>query len=112
MDTPLLSGIDHIYLSVTDMEVSEAFYDRVMQALGLRKGDKAIAVCYRKLIDCQAAPTPPKHYPEYHPEYYATFFSDPDGVRLEVVSRTSYLLQLADRCNEFDRVLIPLQGLD
>ncbi len=158
MDTPLLSGIDHIYLSVTDMEVSEAFYDRVMQALGLRKGDKAIAgerhahyvspnfqltirparthvphdpyapglhhlcfqtqtdadvdVCYRKLIDCQAAPTPPKHYPEYHPEYYATFFSDPDGVRLEVVSRTSYRQQLADRWNEFDRFLNPLQGLD
>ena len=30
--------------------------------------------------------TDPRHYPEYHPDYYATFFSDPDGIRLEVVN--------------------------
>jgi catechol 2,3-dioxygenase-like lactoylglutathione lyase family enzyme len=28
----------------------------------------------------------PRLWPEYHPEYYATFFLDPDGVRLEVAS--------------------------
>jgi catechol 2,3-dioxygenase-like lactoylglutathione lyase family enzyme len=29
---------------------------------------------------------PPRHWPEYHPAYYATFFLDPDGLRLEVAS--------------------------
>jgi hypothetical protein len=29
----------------------------------------------------------PRLYPEYNPDYYATFFSDPDGIRLEVVAR-------------------------
>ena len=28
--------------------------------------------------------TPPRLYPEYAPDYYATFFTDPDGIRLEI----------------------------
>ena len=35
-------GLDHLYLSVSDLARSEAFYDPVMQLLGFRKGDKAI----------------------------------------------------------------------
>ena len=38
-----ISGLDHIYVSVSDFEASERFYDRVMAALGFRKGDRAIA---------------------------------------------------------------------
>jgi len=30
--------------------------------------------------------SPPRAYPEYHDDYYATFFDDPDGLRLEVVN--------------------------
>lgn len=30
--------------------------------------------------------TEPKYYPEYAEDYYATFFNDPDGIRLEVVA--------------------------
>jgi glyoxylase I family protein len=30
--------------------------------------------------------TEPRYYPEYAPDYYATFFADPDGVRLEVTN--------------------------
>jgi len=29
--------------------------------------------------------TPPRDYPEYVPGYYAVFFSDPDGLKLELV---------------------------
>lgn len=36
-------GLDHVYLAVRDMARSESFYDRVMEVLGFRKGDKAIA---------------------------------------------------------------------
>ena len=28
----------------------------------------------------------PRHYPEYAPDYYATFFDDPDGIRLEIMN--------------------------
>ena len=30
--------------------------------------------------------TQPRYYPEYAPDYYATFFDDPDGVRLEITN--------------------------
>lgn len=30
--------------------------------------------------------TPARLYPEYAPDYYATFFTDPDGVRLEITN--------------------------
>jgi glyoxylase I family protein len=30
--------------------------------------------------------TEPRYYPEYAPNYYATFFEDPDGIRLEVMN--------------------------
>jgi hypothetical protein len=28
----------------------------------------------------------PQLYPEYAPDYYASFFADPDGIRLEVTN--------------------------
>ncbi|HUI08185.1 MAG TPA: VOC family protein [Verrucomicrobiae bacterium] len=31
-------GIDHIYINVSDLRRSEGFYDKVMKALGFRKG--------------------------------------------------------------------------
>jgi catechol 2,3-dioxygenase-like lactoylglutathione lyase family enzyme len=34
---PEIIGIDHIYIAVSDLAVSETFYDRVMTILGFRK---------------------------------------------------------------------------
>jgi len=31
---------------------------------------------------------PPAEYPEYAPDYYAVFFSDPDGLKFELVHMT------------------------
>ena len=36
-------GIDHIYLTVSDVDRAERFYDDVMKLLGFRKGDNPIA---------------------------------------------------------------------
>jgi glyoxylase I family protein len=36
---PEIIGIDHIYVSVSDLKISERFYDVVMQALGFRKNE-------------------------------------------------------------------------
>lgn len=38
-----ITGLDHIYLSVSDMAVSEAFYDSVFRLLGFKKGDARVA---------------------------------------------------------------------
>ena len=38
------------------------------------------------LGDLGIAATAPRYYPEYAPDYYATFFEDPDGIRLEIVA--------------------------
>jgi catechol 2,3-dioxygenase-like lactoylglutathione lyase family enzyme len=38
--------------------------------------------------------TEPRLYPEFAPDYWATFFADPDGIRLEV---TNYRQERRDR---------------
>jgi len=42
----------------------------------------------------------PKRYPEYAADYYASFFSDPDGLRLEV---TNYRDERRKRHDEWDK---------
>jgi len=59
-------GLHHLCLRVE----GEAEVDRVASAL------RALG------IDASA----PRHYPEYAPDYYATFFDDPDGIRLEIMN--------------------------
>ena len=36
-------GLDHLYVTVSDFQRSERFYDAVMERLGFRKGDTPIA---------------------------------------------------------------------
>ena len=50
-----VTDIDHIYLAVSDLTVSESFYDRVMPALGFRKnrfkiGDDPHVQYYNRLF--------------------------------------------------------------
>jgi glyoxylase I family protein len=127
-----VTALDHLYVSVADLSVSEAFYDPVMRLLDFRKGTGAVAgephlhyynrvlhytlrparskaphdpyaaglhhVCLRvqthedvdnamrALRDLGISATEARAYPEYGPDYYATFFQDPDGIRLEIVA--------------------------
>lgn len=134
-------GIDHIYIAVSDLDRSEAFYDRVFcEALSFHKnkftlgGDSHIQYfnrhfgyvlrpsrnpaahdsyspglhhfCFRvdSVADVAAVATQlrgtgiaaskAKLYPEYASDYWATFFTDPDGIRLEV---TNYRLERRER---------------
>jgi len=139
-------GIDHIYIAVSDLGRSEAFYDRAMPALGFRKNTFAIGgdphvqyfnrhfgfvlrpartripydpyapglhlFCLRvegkeevedaaaKLRAAGIDASDPKRYPEYAADYYASFFSDPDGLRLEV---TNYRDERRKRLDEWDK---------
>jgi len=130
---PEVIGIDHIYITVSDLARSEVFYDAVLRdCLSFRKnsftlgGDPHVQYfnrhfgyvlrparattqhdaytpglhhfCLRveSIADVQEtarqlraagiAASEATHCPEYAPDYWATFFSDPDGLRLEVTN--------------------------
>src|SRR6185295_15876536 len=49
--------------------------------------------------------TEPRLYPEYAPDYYAVFFTDPDGIRLEIVAQRrvrSLIVEHWERLTEFE----------
>eukprot|EP01137_Pigoraptor_chileana_P011941 Opistho-2@63601 len=141
-------GIDHIYITVSDLARSEAFYDRVLlQTLGFRKNRFALNgephvqyynrlfgyvlrparrsnahdsyapglhhFCLRvdSIADVQAVATELRaagiaaseasHYPDYAADYWATFFEDPDGLRLEV---TNFRQERRERMTQWDRL--------
>jgi glyoxylase I family protein len=138
-------GIDHIYITVSDLQRSEAFYDRVLlEALSFRKnkftlgGDPHVQYfnrhfgyvlrptrnssehdpyspglhhfCLRvesvadvvavanQLRAAGVEASEAKLYSEYAPDYWATFFTDPDGIRLEV---TNYRQERRDRHDQW-----------
>lgn len=150
-----VTALDHIYVTVTDIDSSERFYDSVMKVLGFRKGTKPINnerhlhyfnpvtqytirpakqpatrhdpyspglhhVCFRvpSQIDVDAAAqalsqlgvevTNPKFYPEYAADYYATFFSDPDGIRLEIVAHRRLRSLILEKWHELTEFEDPL----
>jgi len=130
-----VTALDHLYIAVSDLAASEAFYDPVMRLLDFRKGTGSIAgeshvhyynrvmhytirpargevpfdpyavglhhVCLRvptrEDVDAVARDlgtlgieaTEPRAFPEYDADYYATFFEDPDGIRLEIVAEVA-----------------------
>ena len=139
-------GIDHLYLSVSDLARAEVFYDAVLiEVLGFRKnrftlGDdphiqyynrhfgyvlrparkatphepyapglhhfclrvNSIAEVEEVATALQArgiAASPARCYPEYAPDYWASFFTDPDGIRLEV---TNYRAERRARHDRWD----------
>ena len=47
----------------------------------------AVDAAFAKLGALEVAASAPRLYPEYNPDYYATFFADPDGIRIEIVAR-------------------------
>jgi catechol 2,3-dioxygenase-like lactoylglutathione lyase family enzyme len=142
-------GIDHIYITVSDMARSEDFYDRAMTVLGFRKNKFAIGgdphiqyfnryfgyvlrparssephdsyspglhhLCLRvesaedvrSIADGLRAAgidaTQAKLHPGYAADYWATFFADPDGIRLEV---TNYRQERRERHDSWDQLPI------
>ncbi len=62
----------------------------------------------RALREVGVEATDPKFYPEYAPDYYATFFSDPDGIRLEVVANRRLRSLIRDKWHELTEFEDPL----
>jgi catechol 2,3-dioxygenase-like lactoylglutathione lyase family enzyme len=48
--------------------------------------ERAVDRAARELVALGVSATPPRLYPEYSADYYATFFEDPDGIRLEITN--------------------------
>jgi catechol 2,3-dioxygenase-like lactoylglutathione lyase family enzyme len=63
---PYAPGLHHFCLRVNDA-ISVDRAARELRALGVDASE-------------------PRLCPEYAPDYYATFFSDPDGIRLEITN--------------------------
>ena len=60
-----------------------------------------VAAVARQLQVAGIAATDAALYPDYAPDYWATFFSDPDGIRLEV---TNYRQERRDRHDKWNEI--------
>jgi glyoxylase I family protein len=88
---PYAPGLHHLCLQVA----TNGDVDKLAKLLG----DAGIAV------------SQPAFYPEYADDYYAIFFSDPDGIRLEVVARRAQRNKIVARWNELTTFLNPFANL-
>ena len=62
----------------------------------------------RGLRELGVSVTEPTSYPEYDPDYYATFFEDPDGIRLEIVAEVERRRLIRDHWSELTEFENPL----
>jgi glyoxylase I family protein len=146
---PEVIGIDHIYIAVSALTISERFYDTVMiETLGFKTNRFSIGgephiqyfnrhfgfvlrparssaehdvyapglhhLCLRvnSIEDVTASAerlnaqgiraTPAQLFPDYAPDYAATFFEDPDGLRLEI---TNYRAERRARHDHWESVV-------
>jgi catechol 2,3-dioxygenase-like lactoylglutathione lyase family enzyme len=88
---PYAPGLHHVCFQVADEE--------------------AVREAQRRLLALGVAASEPRLYPEYSPDYYATFFEDPDGIRLEIVARMAYREEVARRFADFTVFLNPVKEL-
>ncbi len=61
------------------------------------------------LRDIGVDATPPKLCPEYAADYYATFFTDPDGIRLEIVALRKMRALVRDHWDELTEFEDPIR---
>jgi catechol 2,3-dioxygenase-like lactoylglutathione lyase family enzyme len=50
------------------------------------EGEADVDTAFEGLTAAGIEATPPQAYPDYAPDYRATFFADPDGIRLEITN--------------------------
>jgi hypothetical protein len=73
--------------------------------------EDAVREAHARLAALGVESSAPRRYPDYNPDYYATFFTDPDGIRLEIVARTPYRDEVVRRWDDFRPVVNPLADL-
>lgn len=65
------------------------------------QGEKEVKDAASMLKKQNISVSEPKRYPEYAPDYFAVFFTDPDGVRLEI---TNYRQERRERHDDWDKI--------
>ncbi len=86
---PYRPGLHHLCFRVaTTADVDEAA--RALRGLGIDASE-------------------PRLYPEYAADYYATFFADPDGIRLEIVAHRKGRTLVRDHWERLTEFENPLQ---
>jgi glyoxylase I family protein len=65
------------------------------------ESEKEVQEAARKLKEKGISAGEPKQYPEYAPDYFAVYFSDPDGIRLEI---TNYRRERRQRHDNWENV--------
>ena len=88
---PYAPGLHHLCLQVAD--------------------NAAVDDAARLLRGAGIAATEPAFYPEYADDYYAIFFSDPDGIRLEIVARRARRKLWVERWDEMTSFTKPFENL-
>jgi glyoxylase I family protein len=61
------------------------------------EGEREVDQVARALNARGVGATTPRYFTEYAPDYYATFFEDPDGIRLEVTNFRAERKERMDR---------------
>jgi len=84
-------GLHHLCLQAADRDTVDAL-EKALRELGVAISNAA-------------------EYPEYNDDYYAVFFSDPDGLRFEIVARSRHRRRIAERWRELDDGVNPLSRL-
>lgn len=77
---------DHLSITTTDLDRAQRFYDAVLGTLGIarvNRRERSVGYGERRGID----DGPPGIRDVYGPDYYAAFVRDPDGNRIEAVTR-------------------------
>ncbi|KAF9173606.1 hypothetical protein BGX21_011154 [Mortierella sp. AD011] len=67
-------GLNHLAFNTETPELVDEMYQKVVQFQEANK-DMSASIILDK----------PASYPQYSPGYYAVFFTDPDGVKIELV---------------------------
>jgi glyoxylase I family protein len=65
------------------------------------EGEKEVYEAARRLSAQGISVGEPRRYPEYAPDYFAVFFTDPDGIRLEI---TNYRQERRQRHHHWEDV--------
>jgi len=67
-----------------------------------------VDVAARGLRELGVSSTDPSSYPQYESDYYATFFEDPDGIRLEIVAEVERRRLIREHWSELTEFENPL----
>ncbi|KAG0367304.1 Glyoxalase/Bleomycin resistance protein/Dihydroxybiphenyl dioxygenase [Gamsiella multidivaricata] len=73
-------GLNHLAFNTATHELIDEFYNKIVQ---FQEANKST-------ISASAILDKPALYPQYSEGYYAVFFTDPDGVKLELAFIPSY----------------------